>query len=197
MNIALFPLNVVLFPGSKLTLRIFEPRYLDMVRDCMRSNQGFGVCLLRSGKDVDKSVPMHGVGTYANIVDWDQLDDGLLGIHCLGQQRFNLIELESRPNGLNVGKIGWRRERPCDKPPHVFQPCVDYLWRQSNNDKSPFQLESSEQLQDPQWVSYRLAELLPLTLGSRQTVLEIDDVHLRLKTLMAVIQALDRGRQPS
>ena len=100
MSMPLFPLRTVLFPGGTLPLRIFEPRYVDMVRWCMRESQGFGVVLLREGSDVldakdpgghEKAPQIFDVGTKAQIIDFDQADNGLLGIVARGGEKFSVL----------------------------------------------------------------------------------------------------------
>ena len=82
----LFPLNTVLFPGGPLSLRIFEPRYLDMVRRCLKERGGFGVVLILEGLEAGVVGRVADTGTSARIVDFDTLPDGLLGIVCVGER---------------------------------------------------------------------------------------------------------------
>src|SRR3954451_7087360 len=89
-QLSLFPLNTVLFPGGPLPLRIFEPRYVDMVRKCMREGAPFGVLLIRSGQEVGEVSSAASIGTSARIVDFHQMPDGLLGLICTGEQKFRL-----------------------------------------------------------------------------------------------------------
>ena len=84
MKIALFPLNTVLFPEGELQLRLFEPRYLDMVSNCLQTDTGFGICLIRNGQEAGVPAEFFPMGTYAKIIDWDQMPDGLLGITVRG-----------------------------------------------------------------------------------------------------------------
>ena len=103
MNIAeipLFPLRTVLFPGGILPLRIFEQRYLNMVRDCARDDSGFGVCLIREGGEAASEVKTTRVGTLAKIVDWYTLDDGLLGVSAVGSMRFSVDSCWREDDGL-------------------------------------------------------------------------------------------------
>ena len=108
-SIALFPLNIVLFPDGPLPLRIFETRYVDMVRRCMREARGFGVVLIREGSEVGPAETFD-VGTMAKIVDFHQLSDGLLGLSCVGGQRFRI--LQPQPSGgraeSRAKSSGWR-----------------------------------------------------------------------------------------
>jgi len=103
LTISLFPLNTVLFPGGPLPLRIFEPRYLDMVSKSLKHSQPFGVCLIREGDETGRPAEPHPIGTFAHIVDWDQLSDGLLGITARGGERFFVNRYDVGTNQLLVG----------------------------------------------------------------------------------------------
>ena len=82
----------MLFPGGPLALRIFEPRYLDMVSECLRNEHPFGVCLIQSGQEAGEAATPHLTGTFAGIVDWQRGDDGLLAISARGEQRFHVLD---------------------------------------------------------------------------------------------------------
>src|SRR6476469_216509 len=98
----LFPLNTVLFPGGPLPLRIFETRYVDMVRHCMRERCPFGVVLIRAGAEVGAVADTAEVGTTAHIVDFNPMPDGLLGISCVGEHKFRVLSRRQQGDGLNV-----------------------------------------------------------------------------------------------
>jgi len=104
-ELPLFPLNTVLFPGGPLPLRIFEPRYLDMVSRCMREQSGFAVVLLGEGEEVSSATSFAATGTEARIVDFDRLEGGLLGISCLGRERVRVVEAWREADGLNRGRV--------------------------------------------------------------------------------------------
>src|SRR5262245_56438120 len=107
-EIPLFPLNTVLFPGGPLPLRIFEPRYVDMVRYCMRERAPFGVVLIRAGVEAGGAVSSTAdVGTSARIVDFFQMPDGLLGLKCLGERKFRVSSRRTQSDGLNMGTVEW------------------------------------------------------------------------------------------
>ena len=117
-TIALFPLNTVLFPGGPLRLRIFEPRYLDMVSRCMREDCGFGVALIVAGREAGGAAQTVEIGTLARIVDFEQLDDGLLGITARGERRFRILHVHQESDGLNVCQVEWRDEEArAEVPP--------------------------------------------------------------------------------
>ena len=94
-TIPLFPLRIVMFPRGRAELQIFERRYIDLIRNCLKTNTGFGICLLKTGEETireDSQQTVHRTGTYANIVDWDQLDNGLLSITAEGQNKFHILK---------------------------------------------------------------------------------------------------------
>ncbi len=105
IELPLFPLRTVLFPGGHLPLRIFEPRYVGLVRDCMKNGHGFGVTPIRHGGEAGAPAEPHALGTLAEIVDFDQGPDGLLHIACRGAYRFHLLEHVVTREGLLRGQI--------------------------------------------------------------------------------------------
>ena len=111
-TIPLFPLNTVLFPGGPLKLRIFEPRYVDMIGRCMREDIGFGVALIVEGVEAGGPARTGNVGTLARIVDFEQLKGGLLGITAHGRERFRIDLVRQQSDGLNIADVEWLREEP-------------------------------------------------------------------------------------
>lgn len=105
LSVPLFPLNTVLFPGGPLPLRIFEPRYLDMVARCVKNDSCFGVCLIEDGKEARDAAVPHSIGTLARIIDWDKLPDGMLGIVALGSDRFHIDSTDVESNQLIHGTV--------------------------------------------------------------------------------------------
>jgi uncharacterized protein len=186
-EIPLFPLNTVLFPAGPLSLRIFEPRYIDMVRTCMRESSWFGVVLIRAGQEAGAVSSTAQVGTAARIVDFDQLPDGLLGIMCAGEQRFRIEDRRVQDDGLNIGIVTWLRpDPPRPMPPehaHLGQLLRRVLPQLGSAYKNlPMQYE------DAGWVSARLAEILPMNLAEKQQCLELDDPVARLERLSPFIR---------
>ena len=197
MKIPLFPLNTVLFPGGRINLRIFEPRYTDMVSHCMRNGIGFGICLLRDSTVESRRELFHSVGTYALITDWELLEDGLLGLHCKGEKRFTISSSCYGAGGLNEADVSWRLDQTGEigeEEPQLLASCVDFVRSQTKAAEWAAELHNEHRLSDLNWLSYRLAELLPLTAESRQTVLDMDNPDVRLRTLSSVIQTIGRKR---
>jgi Lon protease-like protein len=180
-SLALFPLNIVLFPDGPLPLRIFETRYVDMVRCCMREARGFGVVLIRTGREVGPAETFD-VGTLAKITDFNQLPDGLLGLSCVGQQRFRILARSVQADGLNVGEVEWLAPEPAVPVPARHAHLADLL-RTVLPQLGEVYTDIDMRLDDAAWVGHRLAEILPVPLPDKQTYLEIDDPIARLDLL--------------
>jgi uncharacterized protein len=189
--IALFPLNIVLFPDGPLPLRIFETRYVDMVRRCMREGQGFGVVLIREGEEAG-AAQLCEVGTMAKIVDFDQLPDGLLGLTCIGQQRFRIHAHRRQADGLNIGEVEWLPAEPVVPVPPRHERLAALL--ESVLPQLGEVYEGIEMhLDDAAWVGHRLAEILPIDLADKQYCLELDDPVQRLDVLAPLIEIVDEA----
>jgi uncharacterized protein len=180
-SIALFPLNIVLFPDGPLPLRIFETRYVDMVRRCMRETQTFGVVLIREGNEVGPA-ETYDVGTLAKIVDFHQLSDGLLGLSCVGQQRFRIRSRSRQTDGLNLAEVDCLTESPAAAVParHARLP---ELLKSVLPQLGEVYTDIEMRLDDAAWVGHRLAEILPIPLAAKQLCLELDDPIQRLDVL--------------
>jgi Lon protease-like protein len=186
-DIALFPLNTVLFPGGLLPLRIFETRYVDMVGGCMRQDASFGVVLIVDGNDTSAAVNFAEVGTAARIVDFQSQPDGLLGLLCRGERRFRVGQRRQQPDGLNRASVEWLGEAPLTPLQPQFAPLAEVLRRvMARLGKLGRFIEPN--YEDASWVSHRLAELLPLEPPWQQRLLEIDDPNVRLGLLAPLIE---------
>jgi Lon protease-like protein len=186
-TIPLFPLNTVLFPGGPLSLRIFETRYTDMVRKCMREQSAFGVVLIREGGEVGEVANTEAIGTSARIVDFDPLPDRLLGISCLGEKKFRVVQRSRQSDGLNIGVVEWLAAEPGVAVPPPLQYLAEVL-----RDVLPQLGEVYESVpqhfEDAAWVGSRLVEVLPLSLPDKQLSLELDDPLERLARLAPLIK---------
>ncbi|HKZ10589.1 MAG TPA: LON peptidase substrate-binding domain-containing protein [Rhodanobacteraceae bacterium] len=192
-EIPLFPLNAVLFPGSKLGLRIFEARYLDMVRECARSGRGFGVCLIMQGQEAGEPALPAAVGTLARIVDFDTLPDGLLGISVTGGARFRVQKSRIRGNGLVIGEVREWPDEPVVPVPIELSLLPAILERLAEQAGLSWRNGPRERYDDASWVGFRLAELLPLGDAERQHLLEVTDPMDRLTALR---DAMPRFQKP-
>ena len=175
----LFPLQTVLFPGSELRLRLFEPRYLDLVRNSLRAGTGFGIPPIRRGNEAGTPATPYGVGTLACITDWEQGADGLLGIVVEGSQRFEIIDTVVHSSGLLMAKVNWLPTPGPTPVPLPFQYLAELL--QSLLELMPIAATAaSAALGAGELLAYRLAERLPLTLEQRATLLAMDSTERQL-----------------
>ena len=187
ITIPLFPLNTVLFPGGTLPIKVFEARYLDMVSECLRSEQPFGVCLISSGNEIGGFAECYDIGTLAKIIDWDKRDDGLLEIVVEGGQRFRLLDKRERPNHLAEGDVQLIDDDNCEELPVQYQLLSDLLRQIAEKFELSYQADL-EKFEDAVWVGYRLSEVLPLESEERQALLEIDDPVSRLQQIQDAIE---------
>lgn len=186
-TLALFPLNTVLFPGGPLPLRIFETRYLDMLSRCLKSNAGFGVCLIEKGSETGPA-RTYTVGTLARIRDWSNDADGLLHILATGERRFRTLRMRAQHDGLHLGEVEWLPDESPLPLPESAQPLAEMLRTLLAQLPERYALITPA-YDDSSWVGYRLAELLPLPVKQRQHLLELSDAQLRLDIIAALVQS--------
>lgn len=184
-ELPLFPLQTVLLPQGRLGLRVFEPRYVDMVAQCLRGTNRFGVIAIREGAEVGPATT-YGQGTSAEIVDWHQEPGGLLGILAAGREPFRLIATRRAPDGLYVGSVEWLDAPALVPLPPVHEPLAALLRRLLE----PLGLYRgiAPSYDDATWVGGRLIELLPLTLELKQSLLELENPAERLDRLAAALE---------
>jgi Lon protease-like protein len=187
IEIPLFPLGTVLFPGGPLPLRIFETRYIDLVRRCMHEDSGFGVVLIREGVEAGGSAKTFDVGTYARIVDFSQQPDGLLGIRAAGERRYRIVGRRRARDGLNLADIEWLADERVLPLPEEFAelgPMVEAILTQAGEPYASLERRSA----DAGWVSARLTEILPVPAVHKQHCLELDDPIERLRYLRPMFE---------
>jgi len=187
VQVPLFPLNTVLFPGGPLPLRIFEPRYVDMVSHCLRHESPFGVLLIREGREAGPATT-HEVGTLARISDWYQGSDGLLGITAIGERRFRLLSSRRQEDGLNIGDIEILDNEPQLPLPEEYQGIAAIL-AGVLNDLGRLYESLDRQFDDTGWVTARFVEILPLDLEEKQRCLEQSDPLERLHIVRRILDA--------
>ena len=193
-DIPLFPLHTVLFPDGYLKLRIFEQRYIDMVRECSLKACCFGVCLINNPENSNRPANHMRVGTTAEICDFSTLDDGLLGITAHGRQKFITNETRMRDNGLLMAEVELLDETDLIDMPDEYSVLSMITGRFMEQAGSNYPSFQPQHLQDANWVGYRLAELLPLDVNEKQVLLQISDPLERLQTLLEV---LPRFQEPA
>ena len=190
-ELPLFPLGTVLFPGGLLPLRIFEPRYLDMIANCMRDSSPFGVVLLRRGGEVmsdvrGSEVEFHDVGTEARVFDFSQTEKGILAVVASGERRFVVERVESASDGLMIGHVSMLAD---ESDSEITEEHAELLKVLIELMKHPLvqELKLDVDLTKSQSVSYRLSDLLPVAPEEKQKLLEIDSAEERLSRLRKII----------
>lgn len=184
----LFPLRTVLFPGGPLPLRVFEPRYLDMVSRCLRSDSPFGVLLLLAGSEVG-AAGTASLGTLARIVDWYQGSDGILGVTAVGEERFTLESIGQQGDGLYVGDVSLVAGEEEIPLPDDYQPMAELL-QVILSDLGKLYESLPRRLDDASWVGFRFAEILPMPLEQKQHCLELRDPIARLEFVRPMLRSV-------
>lgn len=186
-TIGLFPLHAVLLPGAALGLRVFEPRYLDLVRDCSRSGRGFGICMILEGEEAGTVTSAAAYGTEAAIEDFGTGDDGLLTLRVRGRRRFHVHRVRVRDNGLQVAEISWCGADAVEplRPEHGL--LATLLHEVIDKFGGEHASAPNDRFDDAAWVGWRLAEMLPLHDTQRQALLQIEDPHERLQQVLSLL----------
>ena len=190
-TVPIIPLHTVLFPDGPLPLRIFEPRYLDMISKCLKDGTDFGICLISDGDEVGAIAAAHEIGTIANIKDWHMEKDGILGVTVSGKNRFQVKSSKILANQLMMAEVDLYDEYADSKKiPEEFSPLVSLLKEHLDRFQEQY-LGLPARYDDADWVGFRLAEVLPLKLSQKQYFLQLDDSLVRLERLSAVMDHLD------
>lgn len=183
LEIPLFPLRTVLFPGGALPLRVFEQRYLGLVGECMREGYGFGVCLIQAGEEVGAPAEVYEIGTLAEIVDWNSGEDGILQITALGRRRFRVLARRTDERGLVRARVSLLAEAGSTALPQRYRPLAELLRLLIERIEGPY-ADIPRHFQDAVWVGGRLFELLPLPNEEKYRYLTVDDPLERLRGLL-------------
>jgi Lon protease-like protein len=192
----LFPLRSVLFPGGRTALRIFERRYLDLVRDCLREQKTFGIVWLQDGGSEvlqgNGALPgLAAVGTEANIADWDQTADGLLGIVVEGGRRFRVNASRQSDSGLCLGDVSWLPEDADVQLPEYTEE-LQRLLLQLGEHPHIQRLGMSLEVDEAGLLANRLAQMLPIDAKVAQQLLATDDPVQRLNLLQEALDGMAR-----
>jgi hypothetical protein len=187
-TIPIFPLNTVLYPGGMLPLKIFEQRYLEMTRDCLRDATPFGVCSIREGVEVGTPALPEAVGCTAEIVEWEMPHLGVFLLKTRGRQRFRIRNQATRPSGLIRAEIDLLEEVTGDSNEESLALCRRVLEQIVSRLGTEYFFPPLA-YGDSRWVSYRLAEVLPLALKEKQSLLETRDDRERLMRLYGLLKS--------
>jgi Lon protease-like protein len=181
-DLAIFPLNAVLFPGGLLPLRVFEQRYMDMAKGCLKDDRPFGVCLIRSGHEVGAPATPEPIGCTARIVEWDMQQLGVLSIKTVGEQRFRIRSARVTQAGLTMAEVEMLAQEEDSILPVEFEACAALL-KAVIDEHGAAIVTLPAQLDSASWVGARLTEILPVPLGAKQKLLELGDAMQRIEIL--------------
>jgi len=190
MNVPLFPLNSVVLPKGRIPLQLFEPRYIDMLTRCLKEDRGFVIVLLREGGETFRGAAFYDIGTYVRIIDFQQLDNGLLGITVEGESKVSVVRSWQQEDGLNLGDVEClMSEAESDIPEryHELPSVLKALFRHPVIKDLGMEVDYD----DARQVGWRLTELLPLDKQEKQRLAELQDPLERLDRLQNLLEALE------
>ena len=181
-GLPLFPLNTLVFPGGRLPLRVFEQRYIDMVKRAIAEDTAFGICAIREGRETGTPAVPYPVGTLVRITEWDMPEAGIFHIETQAERRFVIRRSAVEPDGLLVASVeDVSAEAPAAVPDELGL-AVEIL-RHIVDEYGDTRFPAPHAYDDAVWVGYRLSEVLPLKLSVKQNLLEMNDSVTRLRIL--------------
>jgi len=188
--IPVFPLNTVVFVNGILQLQIFEQRYLNLVKACMKDQHGFVTVLIRDGKEVNDTPEIFSIGTYVEIIDWNTLDNHLLGITIQGRQRVQINKTHIQKDNLISAEIDYIDNLTAQKTDIIDEDLVSLM---QHLHKHPFVSGKYPEIDctSPTEIAYKLCELLPVANNEKQQLLEVDQTHILLDRLKTIISRLE------
>ena len=196
----IFPLNAVLFPDGILSLRVFEARYMDMVRDCLKNESQFGVCLIRKGREIGAIAEPEAIGCLARITHWDMEQLGVLNIRVRGIQRFVIRTTGANEQGLQHADIKLIAPDATHPVAAHAAACVNLLRRiigeleEKHREQNPaaeadnLPIATPHQFNDAAWVANRLCEILQIPLKAKQKLMELEDGEVRLSLVQQYLK---------
>ncbi len=194
-KIPLFPLGTVLFPDGVIALKIFEARYLDMIKACLREKTEFGVISIMKSLDDedDPSLNFSQIGTLAQIEDFDPVQPALYMTKSFGTQRFKLLNSKQESSGLWIGEVELLENDPITPIPeehqkvaHLLNEIISVIQSEDLLGEAPF--KQPYKVDDCGWVSNRLAELLPISLAQKNHLLAQTNPRIRLDLVTEIIE---------
>jgi Lon protease-like protein len=190
MNIPLFPLNSVLFPGGRLPLKIFETRYMDMAKVCLKEGSPFGLCLIEHGEEVGAIAHPYQVGTLAHIAEWDMPQLGVLQVIVQGGSRFRISKQWAEPSKLLRAEVDAIPDAPVQPIPGAYARLVPLL-RVIIEELGQDGPATPHQFFDAGWLGMRYAEVLPIPGVAKQKLLEVEDSIDRLEIIYRFLESKD------
>ena len=186
-SVPVFPLQTVLFPGGALPLKIFEVRYVDMVKACLKDGSPFGIALIREGQEVGTPAVPQSVGCLARIAECDVEELGVLKVRAEGLERFRILSTEVNKQGLIVGEVEHIDSETRVTQAPGLEESAEFL-RKAIAGIGAARFVEPFRFDDATWVGFRLAEILPLRIDVKQQLLELTDATMRLAVLHKFLQ---------
>ncbi|MDC0664048.1 LON peptidase substrate-binding domain-containing protein [Marinobacter sp. SS21] len=190
MHVPLFPLNSIVLPRGRIPLQLFEPRYIDMLTRCLKDDRGFVIVLLREGAETSTTAAFYDIGTYVRIIDFQQLENGMLGITVEGEAKVAVTRTWRAPDGLNMGDVAHLLDEEVWAIPEAFSDLSAVL-RALFRHPVVSDLNMQVDFDDAREVGWRLTELLPIDKQEKQRLVELQDPIERLGRLKALLDELE------
>ena len=181
-RLPLFPLNTVVFPGGRLPLKVFEQRYLDMIKQAIADNTPFGICAIREGSETGAPAVPYPIGTRVHVAEWDMPHTGILHIDTHAQERFAIRSTHVEPNGLLIGMVDALSVESSIAIPDELELAIEIL-RHIVAEYGDAHFPPPHDFGNAVWVGYRLSEVLPLKLSIKHDLLAMNDSIMRLRIL--------------
>ncbi len=188
VKLPLFPLSNQVFVGGRMTLRIFEPRYLRMVKTSFQQQHGFAVCMLHTQASAHDQPHIYPIATRVDIIDFDPLEDGLLGITVEGKQRLQLSHIQTEADGLYVADAKVLPNWPNLALNANQQGIAEQLQQVYHDYPDLAQLYPQPQFNDASWVAQRWLEIVPLNSELKQQLWRYDDPNPALRVIDELLQ---------
>lgn len=186
----IFPLNSVLCPGGRIPLQIFEPRYIDMITQCLKAQESFVIALLKQGSETDTFVEYFNVGTTVFVQDFNQLPNGLLGVTVEGVDKVEIVPQGRSDSGIQLGEVTGLMEEAYQPLPGGYSDIVSLLKRLMHY-PAVNELNMVVDWGDARHIGWRLTELLPIPIPDKQRLLEINDPLMRLEQVGELLTLLE------
>ena len=183
-RVPIFPLNTVLFPGGMLPLKVFEQRYVEMTKICLSESRPFGVCLIKEGRETGTPAVPQQIGCLARINHWDMPQLGVFHLMTEGLQRFRIVHTTVEKNGLILATI---ETLPAEHEVAPEDELCGQVLRTIIEKIGAGHFPAPLRFDDAAWIGYRLSEVLPLSLETRQQLLQLIDPQARLAQLSQIL----------
>ena len=186
-DIPVFPLKSIILPGGQFPLRIFERRYLDMIRDSLKTNSGFVIALTK--KDADYISSVHDYACYVEIVDWSQLDGGLLGITVEGKSLVTLSNCKLDETNLLRGNAQQIKSSIDHLIPQKYQ-ILSKFYRKIYPEIKAYIFHNKSKYNDANWIGFRLIECLPIEISDKADLIATNEPLDRLEKILHIVKRI-------